>query len=104
MKTIAEQLDSPTGMETVLEPPEFSLLLGGTLFQLCRRTHLSGNTLEWLYRRVLATTLFAWLPLLFLSVIESTPLASPPKSHSCTTSRRTFDSCLRYQCSLLPSL
>ena len=50
--------------------PDFSLVLGGPTFQLCRRAHLSGNSLEWLRRRVLAVTLFAWLPLLILSVIE----------------------------------
>jgi hypothetical protein len=70
MKTTLEPPDSSAEMETVMEPPKFSLLLGGPLFQLCRRAHLSGDTLEWLYRRVLATTLFAWLPLLILSVIE----------------------------------
>jgi hypothetical protein len=50
--------------------PDFSLVLGGPLFQLFRRLHLSGSALEQLHRRVLATTLFAWLPLLFLSVLE----------------------------------
>jgi hypothetical protein len=52
------------------KPPQFSLVLGGPLFQLYRRAHLSGDALEMLLRRVLAITLFAWLPLLFLSVLE----------------------------------
>ena len=52
------------------EPPDFSLVLGGPLFQLYRRLHLSGPALEFLPRRVLAITLFAWLPLLLLSAIE----------------------------------
>lgn len=51
-------------------PPEFSLVLGGPLFQLYRRTHLSGDALELLPRRVLVITLFAWLPLLLLSVLD----------------------------------
>jgi hypothetical protein len=53
-----------------VEPPDFSLMLGGPLFQLYRRTHLSGKALELLRRRVVIITLFAWLPLLLLSVLE----------------------------------
>jgi len=34
-----------------------------------RRSHLSGNALEFVRRRILIITLFAWLPLLFLSVL-----------------------------------
>ena len=51
------------------EHPDFSLVLGGPLFQLYRRSHLSGDTLELLHRRILFISLFAWLPLLLLSVI-----------------------------------
>lgn len=51
-------------------PPDFSLVLGGPLFQLCRRSHLSGDALELLHRRILVITLFVWLPLLFLSALE----------------------------------
>jgi hypothetical protein len=49
---------------------DFSLVLGGPLFQLFRRTHLSGDALQLLGRRTLAITIFTWLPLLLLSVIE----------------------------------
>jgi hypothetical protein len=52
------------------EPADFSLVLGGPLFQLFRRTRLSGDALELLLRRVLVITLFAWLPLLILSLID----------------------------------
>jgi hypothetical protein len=48
---------------------EFSLVLGGPLYQLWRRTHLTGDTLELLRRRIVFITLFAWLPLLVLSVV-----------------------------------
>ena len=50
---------------------DFSLVLGGPLFQLCRRTHLSGDALELLLRRMLAFAVFAWVPLLFLSLLDS---------------------------------
>jgi len=59
-------------MKTTLppQPSDFSLVLGGPLFQLYRRARLSGNALELLRRRVLAITLFAWLPLLLLSLLD----------------------------------
>jgi len=52
------------------ETADFSLVIGGPLFQLYRRTHLAGDALELLHRRILAIALFAWLPLLFLSVLD----------------------------------
>jgi hypothetical protein len=52
------------------EPPDFSLVLGGPLFQLYRRMRLSGDALQRLPRRVVTIALFAWLPLLILSLIE----------------------------------
>lgn len=52
------------------EPPDFSLVLGGPLYQLWRRTHLTGDVLQLLQRRVVALTLLTWLPLLLLSIVE----------------------------------
>lgn len=49
---------------------DFSLILGGPLFQLLRHAHLSGNGLELLHRRILVLVLITWLPLLVLSVID----------------------------------
>lgn len=49
------------------ESPDFSLVLGGPLFQLLRRAHLSGGLLELLHRRIIVITMIAWLPLLILS-------------------------------------
>jgi len=70
MTTTLEPPDSSLLMETTEEPPAFSLVLGGPLFQLCRRMHLSGEALEFLHRQALVITLLAWLPLLLLSVVE----------------------------------
>jgi hypothetical protein len=54
----------------ILDPsPDFSLVLGGPLFQLFRRAHLCGEALEMLRRRVLIITGVAWLPLLLLSTL-----------------------------------
>jgi hypothetical protein len=47
---------------------DFSLVIGGPLFQLYRRSHLAGEALEFLNRRVLVITAIAWLPLLLLSL------------------------------------
>jgi len=52
------------------EPPDFSLILGGPLFQLLRRAHLCGDVAELLWRRVIALALITWLPLLVLSIAE----------------------------------
>ncbi len=48
---------------------DFSLVLGGPLFQLLRRAHLTGDALELLRRRVFVIPLLAWLPLLVLSAL-----------------------------------
>jgi hypothetical protein len=50
------------------EPPDFSLILGGPLFQLLRRAHLSGDVADLVWRRVIALALITWLPLLVLSI------------------------------------
>jgi hypothetical protein len=55
---------------TTLEPQDFSLVLGGPLFQLLRRTHLSGDALQLARRRTLAFVGLSWLPLLVLSLLE----------------------------------
>jgi hypothetical protein len=51
-------------------PSDFSPVLGGPLFRMWTRTHLSGPALELMRRRVLVITLFAWLPLAVLSFSE----------------------------------
>jgi hypothetical protein len=51
-------------------PPEFSLVMGGPLYQLWRGTRLAGDTLQLLHRRIIALALLAWAPLLLLSIAE----------------------------------
>ena len=60
---------SPMMTAPPAQAPDFSLVLGGPLFQLYRRMHLSGPALELLGRRVLVITLFVWLPLLVLAAL-----------------------------------
>ena len=54
------------------EPRDFSLALGGPLYQLWRRGRLTGDALEMMHRRVIVLSLLAWLPLLLLSVAQGT--------------------------------
>jgi hypothetical protein len=49
---------------------DFSLVLGGPVYQLWRGTRLAGDTLQLLRRRVIVLALFAWAPLLLLSIVE----------------------------------
>jgi hypothetical protein len=52
------------------EAPDFSLVLGGPLFQILRRAHLSDDALELVRQRIIVMALLAWLPLLLLSALE----------------------------------
>jgi len=49
------------------EPADFSLVLGGPLYQLYLRTRLATPTLDLLRRRIIGISLIAWLPLLLLT-------------------------------------
>src|SRR5215469_10845273 len=55
----------------------FSLVLGGPLYQIFRRAHLSGPALEQLWRRIWVITLVAWLPLLYLSASAGRAVGPP---------------------------
>ena len=48
----------------------FSLVVGGPLFQLWRRTGLSGDGLELLYRRLFFFFILTWVPLLAFSLAD----------------------------------
>jgi hypothetical protein len=52
------------------EAANFSLVLGGPLYQLLRRSRLSDDALTLVHRRILVFVLIAWLPLLLLSTWE----------------------------------
>jgi hypothetical protein len=60
---------SPAGRTPPSEPHDFSVILGGPLYQIVCRAHLSGDALELVRRRVVVISLFAWLPLLILSML-----------------------------------
>jgi len=58
-----------SGAGLLRDPPNFSVVLGGPLYQLLRRAHLSDDALLMVRRRVLVISLTAWLPLLVLSAL-----------------------------------
>lgn len=51
------------------EPEDFSLVLGGPLFQLLRKAHLEGEAQELLPRRIIASVVLTWFPLLIFSIL-----------------------------------
>ena len=52
------------------EREDFSPVLGGPLFQLLRKAHLEGDALELLHRRIIASVVLTWFPLLSLSMLS----------------------------------
>ena len=64
-------LDTMTKSNFLEEPNGFLPGIGWTGLQLFRKTHLAGEGLELVHRRVLIITLVAWLPLLLLAALGS---------------------------------
>jgi hypothetical protein len=63
--------DAEDSREHALQDAQnFSLVLGGPLFQLFRRAHLSDDALLLVSQRVVFISLLAWLPLLLLSAVQ----------------------------------
>lgn len=56
------------------EPVDFSLVLGGFLFQFFIRAHLSGTALQLLGRRIVFLVALAWIPLLILTAAQGNAL------------------------------
>ena len=52
--------------------PDFSIVLGGPLFQILRRTHLADDTLALLHRRIIAGLVLTWVPLAVLTLLDGT--------------------------------
>ncbi len=66
-------MNAPTstpGDSLLRNPPDFSLVHGGPLFQLFLRARLSDDALELARQRIIVISLLAWLPLLLLSALE----------------------------------
>ena len=70
---------------------DFSLVLGGPLFQLFRRAHLTGDALELSNRRVIIAAVITWVPLLLLSLVSGQALSIRWRFPFYATSKRMFD-------------
>lgn len=57
----------------------FSLVLGGPLYQLLMRAHMGSCTVSLVKRRILVISLFSWLPLLVLSLVFRDQVTYPIK-------------------------
>ena len=68
MEATQPNLNAPNETYQPGEPEDFSLVLGGPLFQLLRKAHLEGDALELLHRRIIACIVLTWFPLLILSM------------------------------------
>ncbi len=60
--------------ENIAGLPDLSLVSGGLLFQLFRKTHLWGDEPRVVFRRILVVLCFVWLPLLLLSTFAGSAL------------------------------
>ena len=70
MPKTQSEMSSDASEASLKELSDFSLVSGGALYQLWRRTHLSGDALQFTRRRVLVVVLITWVPLLVLSIVE----------------------------------
>ena len=62
------------GGQYLTTTPDFSLVLGGPLYQLWRGTRLADDAMEMLQRRIITMAAVAWVPLLLLSICAGTRL------------------------------
>ena len=65
---------SMSGDSFLRDPENFSLVLGGPIYQLLRRSHLTDDALGHVQQRIIVISLFCWLPLLVLSALEGNVL------------------------------
>jgi len=64
---MTESRTATHGVDLSRDPPDFSLVLGGPLYQLLRRARLTDDALQLQRRRIVVISLLAWLPLLLLA-------------------------------------
>src|SRR5262245_43868447 len=57
-------------MEASTAERDFSVVIGGPLFQALRRAHLSGEALQLVRRRIVTLGTIAWVPLFALSALD----------------------------------
>jgi len=63
-------MPGPTSDDVLRDAQNFSLVLGGPLYQLLSRAHLSDDALSLVRRRLTVAVIITWLPLLVLTALE----------------------------------
>src|SRR4029453_507103 len=63
-------IDRPATQGPAQDPAEFSLVLGGPIYQLLRRARLTDDALTLVHRRILGGVLITWVPLLLFAMWE----------------------------------
>src|SRR5690242_13878327 len=61
------EMSQPKPANVVEIPSDFSLVLGGPLYQLYLRTRMARAKLELMFRRLVIISMICWLPLLLLT-------------------------------------
>jgi len=78
MAVILEKVSGAAKRVNAIDSPEdFSLILGGPLYQLLRRAHLSDDALELVRQRTIVIVAIVWAPLLVLSILEGHAWGAP---------------------------
>jgi hypothetical protein len=67
------------------DTPDFSLILGGPLYQLFLRLRMAKPPLDLLTRRMIIMPLIAWLPLLLMSAQGGQAIGGASRCRSCLT-------------------
>lgn len=70
METTQPNLETLSEVYQNGEAEDFSPVWGGPLFQLLRKAHLEGDSLELLHRRIIVSVVLTWFPLLILSILS----------------------------------
>jgi hypothetical protein len=70
MPSIREERTSAGSVTPLDAYSDFSLVAGGPLYRLWRRTRLSGDEMRLLRRRMVFLVLLTWVPLLLLAMID----------------------------------
>jgi len=70
MLEIQREVPSGADARALKDPDDFSLVAGGPLFRLWRRTGLAGDDMQVPHRRILFAVALIWLPLLLLSMVD----------------------------------
>ncbi len=70
MPELQREVPSGADARALKDPDDFSLVAGGPLFRLWRRTGLAGDGMQMPHRRILFAVALIWLPPLLLSMID----------------------------------